>query len=100
MMREADWLAVVEEFQTALQQMQRTLARLEERVEYLERRDPHWRLGVEHGRDGAEPYTFADAENQRRYVEGYERGRLGREDCAAHPSQQAPPLASGDSWKR
>lgn len=53
-------------------------------------RDPHWLLGVEHGRDGVPPYTFEDAENQRRYVEGYGRGRIQREALvAAHPWQEA-----------
>lgn len=41
-------------------------------------RDPHYCLGREHGRDGLEPYTFADAENQRRYLEGYGRGKILR----------------------
>lgn len=54
-------------------------------------RDPHWLLGVEHGVDGLEPYTFQDAENQRRYLEGYGRGRIRRQALlAAHPYQQAP----------
>jgi len=53
-------------------------------------RDPHWCLGVEHGRDGLEPYTFADAENQRRYVAGYEHGRMQRHLLAAHPYQPGP----------
>lgn len=52
-------------------------------------RDPHWCLGVEHGRDGLSPYTFEDAENQRRYVEGYGYGRIQREALfAAHPWQR------------
>jgi len=51
-------------------------------------RDPHWCLGVEHGRDGLEPYPFRDAENMRRYLLGYERGQLERRALlAAHPYQ-------------
>jgi hypothetical protein len=41
-------------------------------------RDPHWCLGLEHGADGRERYTFADAENQRRYVLGYDEGARRR----------------------
>jgi hypothetical protein len=53
-------------------------------------RDPHWCLGVEHGRDGLEPYTFADAENQRRYLEGVARGKIQRAALlAASPYQQS-----------
>ena len=51
-------------------------------------RDPHWCLGVEHGRDGLARYDFQDAENQRRYLAGYERGRMQRAALlAAHPYQ-------------
>jgi hypothetical protein len=49
-------------------------------------RDPHWCLGREHGAAGREPYTFADAENQRRYLAGYAAGRVQRAavlDCGA-----------------
>ena len=51
-------------------------------------RDPHWCLGVEHGRDGLDPYTFADAENQRRYLKGVAYGKVQRAALvAASPYQ-------------
>jgi hypothetical protein len=51
-------------------------------------RDPHWCLGVEHGRDGLEPYTFADGENQRRYLQGVAYGKVQRAALlAASPYQ-------------
>ena len=53
-------------------------------------RDPHWLLGLEHGREGLHAYQFADAENQRRYLQGDARGLCERQVMlAAHPYQHA-----------
>jgi hypothetical protein len=51
-------------------------------------RDPHFQLGREHGVDGLEVYGFADTENMRRYLLGYEEGLRDREALLrAHPWQ-------------
>lgn len=44
----------------------------------LDDRDPHYALGIDHGRIGADPYPFQDAENMRRYIIGYEVGAVQR----------------------
>jgi hypothetical protein len=41
----------------------------------LDKRDPHYALGFEHGQAGVERYVFQDCENQRRYLIGYEHGQ-------------------------
>jgi hypothetical protein len=44
----------------------------------LDPRDPHYALGVKHGRANEEPYPFQDPENLRRYLTGYEVGAAQR----------------------
>ena len=52
-------------------------------------RDPHFALGLKHGRFRTPRYEFQDAEHQRRYLIGYEQGLTERGQVAADARKES-----------